>query len=162
MLIVELTKYQKSRIPKIREYWRSVGLSTDPTDIAYARKVVSDVYATAGKERPEFVFVLESPMACAMAIAMLRIDKKLSDQLRDQLSDQLRAQLSDQLSDQLRAQLRAQLSDLLGILWRWYWLMGSTDAWWLSYFKFAGSLAEYSPGQRARLDAYEKMVKTVF
>ena len=121
-VITKLTPQQEARIPEVREYWRSIGLSTKETNVALARKAISDLYAVSGADRPEVIFVLESPMACALAIAMFRIDKSLSGQLNyelsAQLNDQLGAhqlsgQLGDQLVGQLSAQLRAQLGDQL-------------------------------------------------
>src|SRR3974390_1838051 len=102
--ITKLTPAQEKELPIFREYWRSIGLSTEPIDHKNARECVNELYAAADLDKPKMILIFSSPLMCLLA-------KGLFNQLRGQLWDQLRGQLWDQLRGQLWDQLRGQLWD---------------------------------------------------
>ena len=129
--IEKLTEEQEKRLPILREYYRSLGLSTEPLKKNEVEKAISAHYARINKKAPKF-FYFSSPLMCMLASSIIEklLDKKevdqlwgqLGDQLGGQLGDQLKSQLGDQLKSQLGGQLKSQLWDQLwGQLWGQLW-----------------------------------------
>ena len=101
--ITELTKEQELLIPKYREEFLNIGLSTELGNKDIAKENIFKMYEVLGQKRPEYFFWFDSPIAAILAANFLSIDFKgdqLWDQLGGQLRDQLRGQLWDQLGDQ--------------------------------------------------------------
>jgi hypothetical protein len=108
--IEKLTREQEELLPRFREEWLRIGLSTDPIDFETAKKTIADFYKKIRKEEPLFL-KFSSPMMCELALERLRsqLDSQLDSQLYSQLDSQLYSQLDLQLYSQLDLQLRSQL-----------------------------------------------------
>jgi hypothetical protein len=100
--ITSLTPEQQAQLAVIRDKWIAVGLSTEPVDREAVTAALQKCFHVAGRERPRFVIILDSPLAVCVAIGLLR---------NEITSDQVLAQVSDQVSDQVLAQVLAQVSD---------------------------------------------------
>jgi len=117
--ITRLTPEQKADLPVFRQQYLDMAQSKEPVDRGKLEDAIGRAYKYIGKEQPA-VIVLESPLQCMAAIAVLKSlgfeeqsKDKTSDQLRGRLNHQLNHQLKDQLTDQLWYQLRGQLEDQL-------------------------------------------------
>ena len=163
-MIERLTQAQESELPKFREEWRQIGLSTVPIDRPKAVEAVSGLYEAAGLTKPDYVFFFTSPALCLLArklFQQLGNGDQLWDQLRGQLEGQLWDQLRGQLWDQLRGQLWDQLEDQLRgqDVFQAPWTIGGQDAYWLSFYEFARFVGvRYSNNDH--LNAYVKYAKS--
>jgi hypothetical protein len=145
--ITSLTPEQQAQLAVIRDKWIAVGLSTEPVDREAVTAALQKCFHVAGRERPRFVIILDSPLAVCVAIGLLR---------NEITSAQVLAQVSDQVSDQVLAQVLAQVSDQVSAQVReialryWWWDFGQFEAGWLSYYDFCAHLgvdAEKLQGQ---------------
>lgn len=66
--IEELTQEQQDRLPKIREEWLKIGLSTEPTDFEYAKECVNMAYDAAKVPKPTEWHLSDSPDSAARHI----------------------------------------------------------------------------------------------
>ncbi len=126
MKIKNLTEDQIATFPTYVREWTRIGLCTDPADRPRAEAAIAKMYAGAGFDRPLMVWV-DSPIAAAMAGAMMKEKDQVSDQVWDQVRDQVWAQVRAQVRDQVSDQVRAQV---------WAMIFGQHDASWLSFYKF--------------------------
>ena len=113
-MINELSEEQIAKLPKYRDEWIRIGLSTEPLDFERAKNAAILAYQSAGLEAPKLFLRFRDPIEAAMAAAMLR-DDQVRDQVRNQVRDQVRGQVSGQVRDQV---------------------YGSHDAGWLSFYVF--------------------------
>ena len=121
-MINELSEEQIAKLPKYRDEWIRIGLSTEPLDFERAKNAAILAYQSAGLEAPKLFLRFRDPIEAAMAAAMLR-----DDQVRDQVWDQVRDQVMGQVSGQVRGQVSGQVRDQV---------YGSHDAGWLSFYVF--------------------------
>ena len=135
----KLTDAQLARLPQIRDEWLAIGLSTEPLNFEAAKSAVVKIYAAAGLEPPKWFFRFQSPIAAAIAAAML----KTGDQVRDQVRDQVGAQVWDQVRDQVWDQVGAQV-------------YGAHDANWLGFYS---AFAEFGITDAARLEPLGELAK---
>ena len=90
----------KHRLPKIRDEWLRIGLSTKPADRPEAEAAIDEVYAAANREPPKLKIWLRSPLEGAWGAAILkgwRVGDQVGDQVLAQVRDQVRAQVGDQV-----------------------------------------------------------------
>ena len=113
-MINELSEEQIAKLPKYRDEWIRIGLSTEPLDFERAKNAAILAYQSAGLEAPKLFLRFRDPIEAAMAAAMLR-DDQVRDQVRNQVRDQVMGQVSGQVRDQV---------------------YGSHDAGWLSFYVF--------------------------
>ncbi|MCG7985030.1 MAG: hypothetical protein JAY90_20050 [Candidatus Thiodiazotropha lotti] len=110
--LTELSEEQLAILPKQREKWLKIGLSTEPLDFDAAKKAVCDAYKIAGLEQPKYFYRFQSPYSAAIGTSILKdIDPA---QVRAQVGDQVRDQVWDQVWDQVRDQVGAQVWDQVG------------------------------------------------
>jgi hypothetical protein len=115
-MIDKLTKEQEEKIPQYLNKWLDIGYRTETIDRTKASDFVSFLYSDIlGMKVPSQLVFLDSPMACNLAINLLKKGtSQLDSQLGSQLYSQLDSQLSSQLGSQLRSQLYSQLYSQLG------------------------------------------------
>ena len=89
----KLTPEQEARLSEFRNEYLRRGLSCDPADRQEAESAIADAYRASGLAPPTKYVWLASPMAGAIAAAMLA-DKKVGDQVWDQVRAQVGAQVS--------------------------------------------------------------------
>ena len=119
--IDKLTPEMLERIPKIRDKWIKIGLSTDPIDKEKCKAGLIKAYNAAELKEPKFWVWLDSPLAGAIgsevalrALSVLdreRVRDQVDDQVREQVLDKVRVQVRDQVSDQVSEQVRDQVYD---------------------------------------------------
>ena len=107
-MINELSEEQIAKLPKYRDEWIRIGLSTEPLDFERAKNAAILAYQSAGLEAPKLFLRFRDPIEAAMAAAMLR-DDQVRDQVRNQVRDQVRGQVSGQVRDQVWDQVEAQV-----------------------------------------------------
>jgi hypothetical protein len=116
-MISSLTPAQEAKIGEYLQAGLDRGRRTSPVSLEQARESVSFLYNLMNKQTPKHILLLDSPMACQLAINMIKGDSQLESQLwsqlRSQLWSQLRRQLGSQLGNQLGSQLRSQLESQL-------------------------------------------------
>ena len=108
-MINELSEEQIAKLPKYRDEWIRIGLSTEPLDFERAKNAAILAYQSAGLEAPKLFLRFRDPIEAAMAAAMLR-DDQVRDQVRNQVRDQVRGQVSGQVRDQVWDQVMGQVS----------------------------------------------------
>jgi hypothetical protein len=118
-MIKELTENQKQQLPLYLKKWLDVGYRTETIDQGKAKESVNFIYTDIlNINKPKYYVFLKSPMACLLAINLLKntnfntgsqLDSQLGSQLGSQLDSQLGSQLYSQLRSQLDSQLRSQL-----------------------------------------------------
>ena len=145
-MINELSEEQIAKLPKYRDEWIRIGLSTEPLDFERAKNAAILAYQSAGLEAPKLFLRFRDPIEAAMAAAMLR-DDQVRDQVRNQVRDQVRGQVSGQVRDQVWDQVMGQVSgqvwdQVMGQVWDQVsgqvrgQVYGSHDAGWLSFYVF--------------------------
>jgi hypothetical protein len=107
----KLTAEQAALIPAWRDEWLRIGLSCEDTTWEQARDAVHQAYRCANLPAPKIVLLMDSPIAGALAAAMM---KKLGRGVGAQVRAQVRAQVGAQVGDQVRAQVRAQVGAQVG------------------------------------------------
>jgi hypothetical protein len=114
--INSMTPEQMQAMIAYRAEWIRNGESTERNDPAQIREAVASIYATANLSVPS-VIVMDSPLGCLIARAivmnMANLGANLWANLGDNLGDNLRANLGGNLRDNLRDNLRANLGDNL-------------------------------------------------
>ncbi len=118
--IDKLTPEQEAMLPGIQAEWIGYGLSTEPANRAQAEAGVIAAYEVANLKPPTHVIWLDSPMAGAVAAAVLaKFDEKAPGSIFPNLHD---PDLKKQVTDQ---EIRAQLHHAV---------YGQHDAGWLSFY----------------------------
>ncbi len=112
-MIDKLTDAQLADLPKWRDMWLEIGLSTAPIDHDRAKEAVRKMYKCAGLNPPNAFIFLDSPHQGAIAAAMLK-STKFGAEVWDQVGDQVRAEVWDQVGDQVRAEVGDQVWDQVG------------------------------------------------
>jgi len=125
-MIKELTKKQEELVPVYLKKWLDVGYRTETIDQEKCKKAIDFLYADIlSMEKPKYYVFLDSPMACQLAMNLIKgssidvnqlrsqLDSQLDSQLYNQLGSQLDSQLDNQLYNQLRSQLESQLGSQL-------------------------------------------------
>ena len=109
-----LTPAQADELPRFRDEWLQVGLSTQRVDRARSTAAIKALYLAAGKDEPD-VWHFDSPAQCCLALSLIRnnLGANLGANLRDNLWDNLGDNLGDNLLANLRANLRDNLRDNL-------------------------------------------------
>ena len=121
-MIERLTDEQLAILPKQRDKWLKIGLSTEPLDFEEAKKAACEAYKVVGLEPPKYFYRFESPYSAAIGICMLKnlpvesgdqvwnqVSSKVGIQVYDQASDQVYDQVSDQVWDQVSDQVWKQV-----------------------------------------------------
>jgi len=111
-MINKLTPEQELEIPKYYQKYLAEAYKVGKTDEAKAEASFREIYKLTNQKAPEVILWFDSPMACQMAIHLLK-NSQLNSQLSSQLDSQLNSQLSSQLDSQLSSQLYSQLSSQL-------------------------------------------------
>jgi predicted Fe-S protein YdhL (DUF1289 family) len=166
-----LEEWQRGLLPAWRDYWLAAGLRTSsaPLDTGAAKAAVGEVYREAGLPPPVLVVTVDSPLAGAMAAALLcgampgaadeqvwqdvsqqlrqqvwqQVRQQVGQQVRQQVEEQLEQQLGQQLGQQVRQQLGQQLEERLWQqVWQQVWRAGYGlhDAGWLCLYSFLYSV----------------------
>ena len=111
-MIDKLTKEQESKIPDYFKKWSKIGKDYKKIDRDKAKGLLSK-YLGYANIKPKYYLFFDSPMACQLAINLLKNNSQLNSQLRSQLRSQLYSQLGSQLDSQLGSQLYSQLGSQL-------------------------------------------------
>ncbi len=109
--IERLTPEQEAILPKVRDEWLRIGLSTERADRPAAEAGVAQAYRAAGLEPPRTIIWLDSPYQGALAAAMLVRFQPLAEQVGDQVREQVWAQVGDQVGAQVGEQVGEQVGD---------------------------------------------------
>jgi hypothetical protein len=110
----KLTAEQAALIPAWRDEWLRIGLSCEDTTWEQARDAVHQAYRCANLPAPKIVLLMDSPIAGALAAAMMKklgrgVGAQVGAQVGDQVWAQVGAQVWAQVGDQVRAQVWAQV-----------------------------------------------------
>lgn len=129
--IESLTWEQEQQLSSYRDRWLAIGLSTEPTDDDAAREAVRKMYACGKLDAPKLIIIVDSPLQCVMAGAMMQSGAQVGAQVRDQVWDQVGAQVWAQVWDQVWDQVGDQVGAQV-----WACTFGQQDAHWLAFYSY--------------------------
>jgi len=134
-MITELTDQQIAEIPKYRDKWLKIGLSTESGDKKVAWRAVRAVYRVVGLEAPLIQVWLDSPYHGVWGAYFLsqiegqiefqfkhgignqiwnQVGKQIWSQVEGQVWDQVRSQIRDWTRNQIENQIKSQIRDQIG------------------------------------------------
>lgn len=113
-MIDKLTKDQESKIPFYFNKWKDIGF--EYREITQDDLPILKNYLASLDIHPKYFIILDSPMACQLAIILFngQLGNQLQVRLSKHLPVPLNAQLDDQLREQVCGKLDRQLDNQLG------------------------------------------------
>jgi hypothetical protein len=110
------TPEQEADIPRFREHWRAIGLSTEPVSPKAVRRAVCDLYRAGGLPEPKMVVLAASPLRALIARSIVQVSiggdlgrfrhiQALPRAVHNDLLHDLASQVGERLSRRLNQRL---------------------------------------------------------